>query len=166
MDHFRPEGGETLIELLVTILVISIGLVAVVAAMGSSIIASDAHQSAASGEAVIRDYAEAVKAKASTMTTLCPTRDEMEPSFTPPAGWAVEIADPPEYWIKGAGFSDGTWGSHTDCTTQLAPPQCSAADLPTCDPGLRRLTLLASNDRSDYAQRTMSTRILVRRANP
>src|SRR3954464_15696411 len=99
MSRWTEETGETLVELLVTIVVISIGLVAVVAELGSTILASDAHSSMAGTEVVVRNYADVVKAKAATPVAAasyirCPAASDFKPplaDYTPPNGWHVDI---------------------------------------------------------------------------
>ncbi len=56
-----PERGETLIELLVTISIIGIGMIALVGGLATAITASSAHRQQADAGAVARNIAEAIK---------------------------------------------------------------------------------------------------------
>jgi type II secretory pathway pseudopilin PulG len=173
----RDERGETLVELLITIIVIGIGLVAVVGMLGSTIVASDAHQSMADAEVIVRDYADAVKANASVAKTSaqymrCPDANWFKTgvSYAPPTStWHVDVTNV-EYWIPGT-FPNGTFQGRPACV-DLMEPACGlpdGGDVQTCDPrfdpGYWRLTLRAFNDRTDYAHEDFQTRILVRRGN-
>ena len=55
------ERGETLIELLVTISIIGIGMIALVGGLATAITASSAHREQADAGAVARNIAEAIK---------------------------------------------------------------------------------------------------------
>src|SRR5262245_23909893 len=141
MNVIRDERGETLVELLVTILVIAIGFVAVVGAMGSSIIFSDANQSHAQSEVVIRDFSEELKNNAASISDHCPAETDLEiPSYVPPiSGWTASVTKV-EYWIPAAGFTDGEFvegtAGQTECQAQL-----DACATDNCQVGLERLTI-------------------------
>lgn len=195
MSRWKEDSGETLVEILVTIVVIAIGLVAVVAELGSTIVASDAQSSMAGTEVVIRDYADVVKAKAATPVAVasyvrCPDATVFKPSaaeFTPPNGWRVDITKV-EYWIPGNNFPDGSFTNpgpdptlagtpagggytQTDCVNYMKTLPCVGAggSITNCDPrfdpGYWRLTLRAYNARTDYGQEDFKSTILVRRGN-
>src|SRR4051794_14792034 len=101
MNPLRDERGETLVELLVTVIVIGIGLVAVVSALGSTVIASDAHQTRADAEVIVRDYSDAVKAKvavplADAAYVRCPPASFFKPTaaeFAVPPKWHVDVTN-------------------------------------------------------------------------
>src|SRR5215510_16442827 len=59
----RPpdDRGETLIELLVTVVLLGTAVVAIVAALGTAIRVSDIHRKQANGGAYVRAYAEALE---------------------------------------------------------------------------------------------------------
>jgi type II secretory pathway pseudopilin PulG len=178
VPRFAEEGGETLIEIMITVMVISIGLTAVVAAMGSSIVASDAHRTLASGEVVVRDFGDAIKAKAAVPVSAisyvrCPDADALEPtSYTPPANFEVVITGV-EYWIPSPdpdNVTNGTWGTRSDCIAYMESKSCGATYVlcdPALDPGLVRASIQANRtDRTDLAGgQKVSGTLLVRRGN-
>jgi type II secretory pathway pseudopilin PulG len=57
----HDEAGETLIEVLLTIMVVGIGMTALIAGMTIAIVSSDAHRRLGDTEVITRDYGEAVK---------------------------------------------------------------------------------------------------------
>jgi hypothetical protein len=162
---------------MITIMVMSVGLVAVVASMGSSIIASDTHRTLAVGEVVVRDYADAVKAKAAETVTAtayvrCPAASDLAPvDYTPPTGWAATSITEVEYWIPDpdpANFPNGSFQDQAACIAYIEP-KCPGLPYSQCDPaldpGLVRVTVTARNDRTDYAGQDVVGRVLVRRGN-
>jgi type II secretory pathway pseudopilin PulG len=177
VQRLADEGGETLIEIMITVIVISIGLTAVVAAMGSSIVASDAHRTLASGEVVVRDFGDAIKAKAATPVSAasyvrCPDATALAPTFTPPTNFEVAITGV-EYWIPDPdpeNITNGTWGTRTDCITYIES-KCPGLTYDLCDPaldpGLVRASVQANRtDRTDLAGgQKVSGTLLVRRGN-
>ena len=168
MSLTHDERGETLIEILITVMVIAIGVVAVVAAMSSSIIGSDAHRGLAQGEVVVRDYGEAIKQKAidASAFTSCPTKAQVTPTFTFPTGWTGAVSSV-EYWVPTVGnFPNGTWSApdnSASCTSYYST--CGNPGLPSCDAGLQRVTYSVTNTRTDYAKATISSKVLTRRNN-
>jgi type II secretory pathway pseudopilin PulG len=178
MDVLRDERGETLIEILVTLVVISIGLVAIVGMLSSVVIASDAHRGMAEGEVVLRDFGEAIKAvarenredpaTASVEYVHCPDWDDtafFDPSsFVSPTGWTTPTIAEVEWWIPDAtAFPHGTWSTvRQDCTDAY---DACGDPIPDCDPGLQRITYTVANTRTDYAGQALTGRVLVRRSN-
>jgi Tfp pilus assembly protein PilE len=182
MRRLGDERGETLVELMITVLVISIGFVSIVGAMGASIISADAHSSMASGEVVLRDFTEAVRDHASTVNVACPTAEDLTPDYEPTYGWSAEITGI-EWWIvdEGEPFTDGAFGTDADedgdhdrddCVVVAERragtgiDACLDGEQPECDPGLRRLQLQVWNEREDYAKNITATQVVVRRGNP
>lgn len=154
MGRLHDDRGETLVELLITIMIIGVGLVAVVSMMGSTIVASDAHRGLAEGEVVLRDFGEAVKEKAranrdNPSTPLvdeyqeCPDAATLTPAFTSPSGWDTPTITNVEYWIPTT-FPSGEFRDGSD--SPAGRDQClvdyanCGDDLPSCDPGFVRVT--------------------------
>jgi Tfp pilus assembly protein PilV len=175
MARLSDDRGETLIELVITILIIGVGLVAVVSMLGSGIIASDAHRGMAEGEVILRDYGEALKNLADTNRDdpdtatseyeHCPTWGStaaLTPTFTPPSGWNAPTITKVEWWIPGT-FPDGTFSDDRDDCTDVF--DACTDGLPSCDPGVQRVTYTVSNTRSGYAETDLTGRIVLRRSN-
>lgn len=172
------ERGETLVELIITVMVISVGLVALVGAMGASIISSDAHRGMAVGEVLVRDYGEAIKVKAATNldtgTTrgtnaykACPQTELVPSSFTVPMGWNAPTITKTEWWIpttKAFTTVRQTCLNYfeTQCGNSGSP---SASDqyISACDAGLQRVTYNVTNTRTDYANTSVAASVVVRR---
>lgn len=189
MRGLRNERGESLIELLITMLILGTGMVAVVAALGTLVIASDAHHSQAEGEVIVRDYGESIKAAAmDSAFVACPTDENLDPDgdttndAIDPAlagdGWRGRITQV-WYWIpssSAATFPNGTWSDPivTDPATadEFDGNACQAhfedtcgVNVAACAPGLVRVEYELRNDRTDYGSTTMTGRVLVRRNN-
>lgn len=176
MSHLvDDERGETLIELMLTILVMSIGMVTLVGAVGSSILASSTHRGLAIGDVVTRDYAEAIKQKAAenvddTATPLsneyfpCPGETQLDPgsAYAPPDGWDVDITGV-EWWTSETITNGGWSSSNADCLVHYnACGETSEA----CDAGLQRVTFKVFTDVTTSGATSLTESIVVRRPNP
>lgn len=185
----RDERGETLVELMITIMVISIGMVTLIGALGTSIILSDAHRGMSVGEVVVRDYAEAIKVRAmqnrdasGTSYVPCPDKPQLDPkfdpggAFTPPQGWLQPTITLVEWWIPSSTPNDpGTWtavrGTSSDppgdssCYAYFNKFNCTTANAASCDAGLQRVTFEVKNDREGAAATALTAQVIVRRAN-
>lgn len=176
MKRLRDERGESLIEIMVTIMVMGIGMVGVVGAIGSSIIGSDAHRSLAQGEVVVRDYGEAIKTAAIEATAFAPCPDETALDPTPGTddvpdalagvGWHAEITGV-EWWVPDDDdFPNGDYGSRAACESYYQ--SCPDYDPPNpvpgyCDAGHQRVTFDVWNSRDDYGKMRIEARVLTRR---
>jgi type II secretory pathway pseudopilin PulG len=81
----RDEAGVTLVEVLVTVIVLGVALLIFVGGIGTSVFASDQHRKEATTETVLRTYAEAVKAAAYDGT--CGTSLSSATGGTAPTGF-------------------------------------------------------------------------------
>jgi type II secretory pathway pseudopilin PulG len=122
----RPSGesGDTLIELLFTIVIISLAVVALLGGLTTAIAASGEHQSLAREDALLRSYAETAKAEiqfessSPTQFTEC-----AQPSDYPitlsniPSGFAVSISSI-AYW-NGSTFDYPSCGADDRTGVQL-----------------------------------------------
>jgi type II secretory pathway pseudopilin PulG len=182
MKTLQDETGETLVELMVTILIMAIGVTAVAAALTMTIQGSDAHHGMSQGEVLVRDYGEAIKDQAmkdfqSVDYNVCPVRADLLPGDFDEnlAGtgnsWQADITLV-EYWVSGTGTSTTNPAQFTDdpevCTD--AYDACVLAQgpngfTPACDPGYQRVTYHVSNNRDDYGKSDIYGRVLTRRNN-
>lgn len=91
------EAGLTLVELLVTIVIMGIAFAVLVGGLGTAVLGSDLHRKQAKVENLLRTFAETVK---SAPYQDCATKDYAGWSFPTPAGYTaavtkVEFAPPP-----------------------------------------------------------------------
>jgi prepilin-type N-terminal cleavage/methylation domain-containing protein len=127
-DVHDPEAGFTLSEVLAALIILSIAIAAIVAAMGSSIIASDTHRKIVSDDAILRSYAEQIQAAAFVECA------------QPPSGYAP-FADPggaygPKFQVSIVSID--YWDGNAASTTPAFTAACTAQ---TPGAGLQRITL-------------------------
>jgi type II secretory pathway pseudopilin PulG len=130
----RSDRGETLIEVVVAVAVMSTAMVAVVGGLGTAIMMSDIHRKQATAGVTLRNYAEAINrtVDAGGYPSGCAA---LSVSFTPPAGFSTSVTK--------VGYWSGSAWSGT----------CSA------DSGLRQLTLqVASSDSRAVEQLVIEVR--------
>ena len=80
--------GETLVEVLITILIISIAVTALIASLATAAASGASHRKVQTTDVVIRNYAEALK----QATAGCTVGSTYSPVFTPPDGYSVAFA--------------------------------------------------------------------------
>lgn len=83
----RRDVGESLNEVIITIVVISLAVTALFAALNTATASAKSHADRAKNDAVVRDLAEAVK----NATAACEAGDPYSVGFTAPTGYVVEI---------------------------------------------------------------------------
>lgn len=135
--HRRAEAGTTLIELLVTVTILGLAVVAVVAGMATSILGSDANRKQASVHTVLVSAAEAVKSDALNHYTTCAGSGAYNASsgVTLPAGWApatVTVVGV-KYWDGSAFAASLASCPASDQKLQLVEIQVSAPDAKAVD---------------------------------
>lgn len=114
----RPTGdsGETLLELLIALVIMSIAVVAVVGGLLSFITVSDIHRKQATAGAGVRDYAEATeKYVAVTGYSACATPASyaaVTVGYLAPAGYSASPVTV-RYWTGSAWTATCTAGSDT-----------------------------------------------------
>ena len=137
------DRGETLLELVVAVMIMSIALVAVVSSVGVGILVSDIHRKQATAGAYVRDFAETIQnAVAGGGYVECAgTASYGSPAgFTPPSGYTNSVLAV-KYW-NGTGWQPG-------CAT---------------DTGLQQLTLeVRSDDTRTAAQVTERLVVVLRK---
>lgn len=122
----RADEGFTLIEVLVTVALISIAFVAILGALTTMVVTTAEHRSVTRAEAVARNAAEFVKSSTVAYDNCSPTHvPAYDLSSVPrPASFSVSVSQ--------VGIWDGNFNP--------------AGYSPTCaaDPGVQRLTLTVS----------------------
>lgn len=126
--RLRADRGDTLIEILVTVSILAIAVVAIVGGFGTSIFMSDTQRKEATEQTILRNYVEAVQG----MTTWvgCATPAAYTPSQVGLTGYStpyVPTATAVQYW-NGSAFTS-TCSSDTGLqkiTLQVqAPPRAT-----------------------------------------
>jgi type II secretory pathway pseudopilin PulG len=106
----RDDLGETLIEVMMSIVILGIALVAIVGGMAASVLSGDIHRKESSATAVLVSAAEALK-DPSVQYKACATPSEATyvavfsappVSTTAPAGWAAPVISSIAYWDGSA----------------------------------------------------------------
>jgi type II secretory pathway pseudopilin PulG len=84
----RRDAGETLIEVLITMIIVGVAISALVAGIATSVLATSRHRDHATANALLRSYAEAVKENARTGYIPCASSyDNLDGRYAQPAGW-------------------------------------------------------------------------------
>ena len=94
MRRTRDERGDSLVEIVMSIVLIGLVVGAFFATFSTGATGSSAQRDLATADAVLRDYAESIKAAVADQTTGCgatnPTTFIVD--YTPPAGFQVDSA--------------------------------------------------------------------------
>lgn len=139
----RGDGGETLLEVLVALVILGVAAVAIVGAMTVSVKVSDIHRKQSTAAADVRDYAEAIEktVAAGNYKSCAGTSDYAV--YTPDGGYQASIVS----------VQYGTTG---DTTT---PPAWTSTCSSSTDNGVQQLTLqVASSDNRATEQLTIVIR--------
>jgi Tfp pilus assembly protein PilV len=81
----RGQGGETLLELLVTVSIMGTAFVGVLAGIGATFMATDSHRQEATAETVLRNYAERMKDPTGAPYVTCATTA----TYASPTGFSL-----------------------------------------------------------------------------
>ena len=141
------ERGESLVELLISVGILGIAVVAIVAGMATAITASDANRKQALVETVLRNYAEAITDPATPYAECATTYPSDPPGFSARSGYLPEVISV-RYW-------DGTGDSST---TAGITPSCPSNP----DKGIQFIKLRVSSD-DRGGQKTL---VVVKRRQP
>jgi type II secretory pathway pseudopilin PulG len=139
------EGGFTLAEVLGALLILSIAVITIISAIGTSIIASDVQRKLVTEDAVVRAYAEALNAAAyvdcATSTTggysaatVLPNRATKWPGYD--IGIVQLDPDTTHYWNSPTADGVAYWNGDNPATYSAS---CTAG----ADKGVQRLVLQA-----------------------
>ncbi len=151
-----PEAGESLVELLVTITILGVAMVAVLGSIWTSIRVADYHRKTTTADVVLRNFAEEMQQNTGTYQYVqCATLTGAGayPAYSPPApntSYAAKITKI-EYLTGYSGSDQPTW-------------QDSTAGCPSGgDKGAQRLTLRADGPITDPAVRGVETVMIIKR---
>jgi Tfp pilus assembly protein PilV len=95
-ERSRGDRGETLIELMVAVMIMSTAVIAIVGALALSIRVSDIHRKQATAGAAVRAFAEALETKVAETPTgyhdaTCATPANYAGMYAAPAGYTAEV---------------------------------------------------------------------------
>jgi prepilin-type N-terminal cleavage/methylation domain-containing protein len=128
----EPEGGFTLVEVLVAMVILGTAIVAIVAAMGASLVLSDRHRQNVTADALVRTYAERLT-KANYIACAPPTQSQYQPG---PSGMNLSI--PSNFTVSLVGIQ--YWNGDGNATTPATfSPTC------TTDKGIQQITIRAQS---------------------
>lgn len=179
----RSDEGFTLVEVLVTLTILSFAIVVLVGTMASLTLSTEHHRGLGSTDSAIRNWAEAVKSKAIAVSafTPCPAWTDLNPMVVVPAFWPTAFAFPAgtdatgtpsiEYWAP-ASASDprtmtllGTDDAGRSACTDRYNTICRGDTQPACDNVVERVNLgVTSTDVKTRGGQT-TTQIVLRRGN-
>ncbi|GAA1770897.1 type II secretion system protein [Luedemannella helvata] len=110
-ERLRDDRGDTLIELLITVIIMGIAVAVLIGGIATSIRITDIHRKQAVAGAAVRDLAEAIESRVAASPTGyvdCAGPDAYRASYTPPAGYAHTLAV--TYW-DGSAFTSTCGGT-------------------------------------------------------
>ena len=116
------DRGETLLELMVALLILSIAAVAIVTGMTLSVKVSDIHRKQATASAAVRDYAEAIETAIAAGGYAVGTGTY--PAYTAPSGFTASLTSK----LCWSGSSWTTCTSGSDIGVQQLTLQVASTD--------------------------------------
>lgn len=153
----RDDAGLTLAEMLIALLILGVGAVALVGAMGSLVRSSVTQKGFAANDSYAKTYLEAVKLKAAVTSWSC------DLDLTPVLPSSEFQVDASWTWISGA-----SGAAVQDCDV-FAEARCPGESSPypsECTPGAVRLTLKVTQvGAGNRPQVTTETETVLRRGN-
>jgi type II secretory pathway pseudopilin PulG len=162
----RSESGETLVELMITIAIMGVSIVAILGAIWTSIRISDYHRKTTDADVVLRNYAEVIKSNSAAVPVGAASYDASYrpcevlgtsgtyPTYTPPAPNASYVAT-----VESIQYLNG-YDSTTNAPTWRAQSSgCPAGG----DQGLQQLTLKVTGPTSDPAVHGTETVTILKR---
>ncbi len=125
------EAGLTLIELIFTVAIMSVAFVVILSGMITAVLGATLHRHQANGEAVLRSFAEAVKAEPYVP---CGTEASYGGTYSPPPRYRRTVVN--------VEYLDPAWQYASTAPAPAFVDTC----LPDHDPGIQRLTLEVGSD--------------------
>jgi type II secretory pathway pseudopilin PulG len=107
----RPEGGETLLELVISIAILGVVVIAVASGISLSIMASGVHRKLATAGAYVRDYAESIESSVARGGYLPCATGTGYPGFAR-GGYTGKVSSV-DYWDGAKWTSSCTAGTDT-----------------------------------------------------
>lgn len=126
MDRRHGDGGETLIELLISVAILGIAAVAIVNGLGALVVGTDVHRLQSTGGTLLLSAADAVKSTTTTYTPCATTASyagAITSAVTLPSGWTAPTVQSVAYW-NGTAFGP-------TCFESAAVPTVAAIQLVT-----------------------------------
>ena len=87
-SRVRGDLGESLVEIVITVVIIGITVTALLSGLGSAAAAANAHKVGVQADTAMRNYAEAVK----SAVRGCSEGQSFTPDFSPAAGFRVSMS--------------------------------------------------------------------------
>jgi type II secretory pathway pseudopilin PulG len=156
-----PESGELLVELLITVAILGLSMVAILGTIWTSLRVADYHRKTVNADVVVRNFAEVMQDTSGTYEYVpCATLSGADayPAYEPPepnASYEASITKI-EYLTGYSGSDQPTWqDSSQGCPSggdQGAQRLTLLADGPTTDPSVRgreRITIIKRDARGE-----------------
>jgi type II secretory pathway pseudopilin PulG len=140
----RGQGGETLLELLLTVAILGTAFIGVLAGIGTTLTASDTQRQAATAETVLRSYAERMKDPVDVPYVACATTA----TYATPVGFTL----PTPEWSASV-TTVLLWQGNT--------PPTFLASCPVPDKGVQQLTLTVTSPAGGH--QTVQTVVIAKR---
>jgi prepilin-type N-terminal cleavage/methylation domain-containing protein len=123
----NDEAGFSLVEVLITVVIVGIAFAAILGGMVTSIVVSDVHRKQASSDALARSAAEALKDQAVAYVNCAAPNDYASALPPAPGGYGVSVSSV-QYW-------DGT----------SSDPVSFSESCPSPDKGMQLITVVAGS---------------------
>ena len=137
-----PDAGDTLVEVLLALLIISLCVVALMTGLVTSISGSATHRSLSSIDTVLKSYAETITSQVELQTTPAPLFTQCaQVTSTTYNGSAVAYAPPAGFSVAITGIE--YWNTSTNQFDNVSAATCSQANSPD-QSGFQLLTLKAT----------------------
>jgi len=125
-ESFSSEKGESLLELMIAIVIISVGVIAVVAGLATSIRMSDIHRKQTTAGSTVRSYAEAIQNSVLSSGYQASCTPTYASTFSTPSGYTSSISTV-KFW-NGSSFPTTACNAATDQGLQQLTLQVSSSD--------------------------------------